>query len=109
MLGECLGHRQAKFYAPSRRQRRVERIHVQHMNEAIADAERAVGKLTLARTPHESVYVLQSFQSLLNFSRIQTCHCCGYRGLEFVSLNRRRREKPPIILPGLVDLALNHP
>ena len=47
-------------------QRRVERVLVKHVDEAIAQREGVVGKLGFARELHEGVYALQLFEPVLD-------------------------------------------
>ena len=93
---------------PGGSERRVERVLVEHVDEAIAQVQRVVGELGLTRKLDERVNALQVVQPLFDLVRRKAQHPSDDRRVEHVALHARRGEQLAIVLAELPDLALDH-
>ena len=101
---QLLAGPQVEPLAPLRRQRVVEGVLVERVDEAEAARERAVGELDLARRLDQPVALADSAQPLLDVGLVLLDERGDERGGELLALDARGLEQPSVVLPQPLDL-----
>ncbi len=113
LLTQVVRHERACDAAAERRpacrlQRAIQRVLVEHVDEAVLERQRQVGELVLPGALDEHVHVLERVEPFLDFGRVHLGRLGDDGGVELVPLHARRDEKLPIRLVEPLDLPGDH-
>ena len=108
VLEQRLRHGATERGAPGRREAAVERVLIQHVDEAVPQRQSPVGELLLSDRPHEGMDTVQLVQPVLRFRRIPLEHPGHDRGVELVALHAGRHQQAAVVFAELTELPLDH-
>ena len=107
-VGQGIRRGPTELCPPGRPQRSVERVLVKHVDEAIADRERAVVQLTLVDGTDERVDPIEDLEPLLHDRAVHAEYASQGRRIELVALDACGHEQLAVFFAELRHFQLDH-